>query len=151
MKRLVLILAVVAFGVTACGGGHKGSTTNSTANQRALIINTWEKFFAPQGDVSSKDYLAGRVAALQNGPKFKSVIEAFTSNPLAKNVSAKVSSVTLQGPNKARVVYIIKLGGAALPKQTGTAVRQNGVWKVSDASLCQLIVLGGTTPSACKS
>jgi hypothetical protein len=66
-------------------------------------------------------------------------------------VSATVSSVTLQGPNKARVVYVVKFGGASLPKQTGVAVRENGTWKVGDASLCKLIALGGTTPSACKS
>ncbi len=28
--------------------------------------------------------------------------------------------------NEVNVVYIVKLGGAALPKQTGTAVFQNG-------------------------
>ncbi len=66
-------------------------------------------------------------------------------------MSATVSSVTLQGANKAKVVYVVKFGGASLPKQTGTAVREGGTWKVGDASLCKLIALGGTTPSACKS
>ncbi|HEX6951973.1 MAG TPA: hypothetical protein VF124_04215 [Gaiellaceae bacterium] len=149
MRRLAPVL-VAGLALAACGGGHKASTTTTgSVSQQALIINSWEKFFAPQGDVSTKDYIAGRVASLQNGPKFKSVVEAFTSNPLARNVNAKVSSVTLQGSNKAKVVYTIKLGSAALPKQTGYAVRQNGVWKVSDASLCKLIALGGKPPSVC--
>jgi hypothetical protein len=79
------------------------------------------------------------------------VIRGFASLPLAKNVSATVSSVTLQGANSAKVVYTVKLGSAGLPKQTGTAVRQNGTWKVGDASLCKLVSLQGSTPSACKS
>ena len=79
------------------------------------------------------------------------MIESFASNPLAKNVTATVSDVTLTGANKAKVVYVIQFAGTSLPKQTGTAVRQNGTWKVGDASLCKLIALGGTTPSACKS
>ena len=66
-------------------------------------------------------------------------------------MSVVVSSVTLQGANKAKVVYTVKLGGAGLPKQTGTAVLQNGTWKVGDASLCKLVSLQGSTPSACKS
>ena len=66
-------------------------------------------------------------------------------------MNVKVSSVTVQGPNSAKVVYTVKLGSAGLPKQTGTAVRQNGVWKVGDASLCKLVALQGSTPSVCKS
>jgi hypothetical protein len=88
---------------------------------------------------------------LQNGSKFKGLVTSFAHNPLAKNVNVTVSSVTLQGPDKAKVVYTVKLGGAGLPKQTGTAVRENGVWKVGDASLCKLVALQGSTPSVCTS
>jgi len=66
-------------------------------------------------------------------------------------VTATVSSVKLQGANDAKVVYTVKLGGVTLPKQTGNAVRENGTWKVGDASLCKLVSLQGTTPPACKS
>jgi hypothetical protein len=48
------------------------------------------------------------------------------------------------------VAYTVKLGSAGLPKQTGTAVRENGTWKVGYASLCRLVALQGSTPSACK-
>jgi hypothetical protein len=44
----------------------------------------------------------------------------------------------------------VTLAGSALPKQTGTAVRENGTWKVGYASLCKLVSLQGSTPSACK-
>jgi hypothetical protein len=131
---MVAVLALAACG----GGGNKSSDT-------AQIKSAYEKFF------SGKTSLSDRVALLQNGAKFRSVVQGFASNPLAKNVSASVSSVTLEGSNKAKVVYTVKLAGSSLPKQTGTAVRENGTWKVGDASLCKLISLQGSTPSACKS
>jgi hypothetical protein len=152
VRRLaLLVVAVVA--LAACGGAKKqavstltGSTTVvNPAAEKAQIKSAYEKFF------SGKTSLSDRVALLQNGPKFKSVVQGFASNPLAKNVSATVSTVTLQGANKAKVVYVVKLAGASLPKQTGEAVHENGTWKVGDASLCKLISLQGSTPSACKS
>jgi len=79
------------------------------------------------------------------------VIQSFASNPLAQSVTVTVPSVTLRGANKADVVYVIKFAGSALPKQNGTAVRQNGTWKVGYAGLCKLVALQGSTPSACKS
>jgi len=57
--------------------------------------------------------------------------------------------VKLEGSDKAKVVYTVKLGSAGLPKQTGTAVRQNGTWKVGYASLCKLVALQGPAPPAC--
>jgi len=156
VKRPVLLIVVVlAVGfvlpvaLVSCGGGSGGGTqTTSTAPDpaaiKAEIKSAYETFF------SSKTSDSDKAGLLQNGPQFQAVIKSFTSNPLAKNVSATVSSVTLQGPNKAKVVYVVKVGGAPLGKQTGSAVLQNGQWKVGDASLCKLIALGGTTPSVCK-
>jgi len=148
VKRLVFLIVVV-LALTACGGSSKSKTPPETgpspASTKRTITNNWEQFF------SSKTNVAGKVRLMQNGEHFKSVIQSFASNPLASNVSAAVSSVTIQGANKAKVVYVVTFGGASLPKQTGIAVRENGSWKVGDASLCKLIALGGTTPSVCKS
>ena len=148
MGRLAFVLLAV-LALAACGGSKKSATPPETGPSPAFtkqtITNNWEQFF------SSKTNVAGKVRLMQNGERFKPVIKLFASNPLASNVSATVSSVTLQGANKAKVVYVVKFGGASLPEQTGTAVREGGTWKVGDASLCKLIALGGTTPSACKS
>ena len=138
MKAFALALVLV-LALAACGSSHK------SANDQAQITSAYEKFF------SGKTSLSDRVALLQNGSKFKPVIQAFASNPLAKNVSATVASVTLHGANEARVDFTIKLGGTSLPTQVGTAVKQNGTWKVGSAGLCKLVALGGSTPSACKS
>ncbi|HEU5243312.1 MAG TPA: hypothetical protein VFU33_02830 [Gaiellaceae bacterium] len=144
MGRLAL-LVVAGLALAGCGSSTHTSTSGNTAAAQAQIKSAYEKFFSGHASVSD------RAAALQNGSRFKSVIQAFASNPLAKNVKATVSSVTLQGEDRAKVVYTVKLGSAGLPKQTGTAVRQNGVWKVGDASLCKLVALQGSTPPPCRS
>jgi hypothetical protein len=138
VRRLAIVLVAV-LALSACGSGKNSSS------DEAQIKNAYESFF------SDKSSISDRVAVLQNGQKFKSVVASFANNPLAKNVSAAVSSVTLQGENEAKVVYTVKLGGSSLPTQTGSAVKQNGQWKVGYASLCRLVALGGTTPAACKS
>jgi hypothetical protein len=145
VRRLAFVL-VLTLALAACGSSHKKSSSGpSGPSAQAQIRSAYVKFFA------GKTSLSDRVALLQNGSQFRPVIKAFANNPLAKNVSATVSSVALQGRNKAKVVYQVKFAGTSLPKQTGTAVRQDGTWKVGFASLCKLVSLGGTTPSACKS
>ncbi|HJU36483.1 MAG TPA: hypothetical protein VJ716_03580 [Gaiellaceae bacterium] len=151
MRTLALLL-LVALVLAGCGGSSKGKIVVSTTStvqdptvEKEQITTAYEKFF------SGSTSLSERVGVLQNGAQFRPVIKAFASNPLAKNVSVKVSSVTLQGADKAKVAYQVKFAGSSLPKQTGTAVRQGGKWKVGFASLCKLVSLGGSTPSACKS
>jgi hypothetical protein len=140
VRRVGLVLVAV-LALAACGGGNKSS---SGPSDEAQIKAAYAKFFA------SKTPVSDRVAVLQNGPRFKALVTSFANNPLAKDVSAKVSSVTLEGADKAKVAYTVTLAGSALPKQTGTAVRENGTWKVGYASLCKLVSLQGSTPSACK-
>jgi hypothetical protein len=128
-------VAVVA--LAACGGGGGGSSDTDQ------IKSAYTTLF------SGKSSVPDRVAVLQDGSRFKSVVESFASNPLAKNASAKVFSVTMQGADKAKVVYTVKLGGTSLTTQTGSAVKQNGTWKVGYLGLCKLVALGGTTPTVC--
>ena len=142
---VVLVSVLAAGSLAACGDSKPKATEGGPIVAEAQIRSAYEKFFAGKTSVSD------RVALLQNGSRFEGVIRGFASLPLAKNVSATVSSVTLQSANDAKVVYTVKLGDAALPKLNGTAVRQNGVWKVGNASLCKLVSLQGSTPSACKS
>jgi hypothetical protein len=140
VRRLAPVL-VLALALAACGGSSK----SKTSDEQAQIRSAYEKFF------SGKTSVTDRVALLQNGSRFKGLVTSFASNPLAKNVSATVSSVTLQGSNKAKVVYVVKFAGSSLPQQTGSAIRQSGTWKVADASLCKLVALQGSTPAICKS
>ena len=145
MVRRLALVVVGGLALAGCGGSSGTTTTDTTAAARAQIKSAYVKFF------SGKTPVSDRVAVLQNGSKFKGLVTSFANNPLAKNVNVTVSSVTLEGGDNAKVVYTVKLGGAGLPKQTGTAVRENGAWKVGYASLCKLVALQGSTPSACKS
>jgi hypothetical protein len=144
VRRLAPML-VAGLVLAGCGASMHTSTSGNTDAAKAQIRSAYAKFF------SGKTSVPDRVAVLQSGPKFKALVTGFADNPLAKNVNVKVSSVTLQGQDNAKVVYTVKLGGIGLPKQTGTAVLQNGSWKVGDASLCKLVALQGSTPSVCKS
>jgi hypothetical protein len=115
----------------------------------AEITANWEKFF------SSSTSTAERVSLLQNGSTFEAAIKAFANFPLASSLGAKVTNVTVNSATSATVTYNITTssGSSLLPNQKGTAVYQDGVWKVGDASLCGLfkLVPGGTVPSACSS
>jgi hypothetical protein len=122
-------------------GGNSAAVAQITAN--------WEKFF------SSSTSTSQRVNLLQNGSTFEAAIRAFANFPLASSLGAKVTNVTVNSATSATVTYNITTssGSPLLPNQKGTAVYQNGVWKVGDASLCGLFKLipGGTVPSACSS
>jgi translation initiation factor 1 (eIF-1/SUI1) len=146
---LVLLAVVVSGTLAACGGSGSGTTqtTTSTAAAKAAIKSAYAKFF------SSKTPTATRVTLLQNGEQFTAIIASLAKNPLASNTSAKVASVTLQGSNKAKVVYTVNVGGTAIPglkNRTGGAVRENGTWKVGAADFCALVSLGGSPPKPCK-
>ena len=170
-RRIVLApalaLALVA-AVAACSSSSSSSTSSSapaasapatsaaastsapaaanTSGAVAQITTNWEKFFASSTPVSEK------VTLLQNGSVFSGAISGLTS--LVSGLGAKVTGVTLNSPTSATVNYNLTAGGSSLLSgQTGTAVYENGVWKVGDASLCGLLKLvpGGSEPAACSS
>lgn len=124
---------------SATGSGTSSATT-------ATIKANWEKFFSGSTPNSQRESL------LQNGQTFAKTISAMSG--LGSSASAKVSAIQLTSSKQATVTYTVYLGGtAALPNAKGVAVLENGTWKVSDASFCQLLTLqnGGKAPSVCTS
>jgi hypothetical protein len=116
-------------------------------NAKALIITNWEAFF------NGKTGAAKKIALLQNGDKFSAIIKAQAGSGLASTAGAKVTAVVVNSATSATVSYDITLSGAtALANQTGTAVYEDGIWKVGDVSFCQLLKLenNGTAPSVCS-
>ena len=136
MKRLALLTTAVLL-LAACGGGGGNSPTDQ-------IKAAYTSFFSTKGSAGA------HVALLQNGSKFAPYIQQLLLNPNAGDVSATVSKVTLQGADKAVVVFTVKLGGFSLADRTGGAVLQGGKWKVSSGTLCALIALSGSAPPACN-
>jgi hypothetical protein len=128
-----------------------GSSEPASGNGAVQAIQTnWAKFF------SAKTPTAQRIALLENGSQFSSVITSQANSPLALAATAKVTNVSLTGTTQAAVSYGIYLAGkSALPGQSGVAVYQDGVWKVGDTSFCSLLKLeaGGSSkglPAGCK-
>jgi hypothetical protein len=126
------------------------ASSSSSGNSAAVaeITTNWEKFF------NASTPLSQRVALLENGSSFSSAIDSFSKLPLANGIGAKVTGVTVTSATMATVTYSIVSGSTTLlGGQTGTAVYQDGTWKVGDASLCNLFKLipGGSEPAACSS
>ena len=165
-RRAVLAPALalaLAAAVAACSSSSSSSSSSSapaasaaasssapaatnTSGAVAQITANWEKFFASSTPVSEK------VTLLQNGSVFSGAISGLTS--LVSGLDAKVTGVTLNSPTSATVTYNLTAAGSSLLSgQTGTAVYEDGVWKVGDASLCGLLKLvpGGSEPAACSS
>jgi hypothetical protein len=171
-------LAGLAATAAACGGGSSPSTSSSPpsapatsaapsapassssapttstlapAATVAAVTTNWEAFF------NAKTPVGKRVSLLQDGTQFQSIIKSQAGSGLAALATAKVTHVTVNSPTQATVTYNILVSGTPeLKNQTGTAVLQNGSWKVGVGSFCGLLTLenGGKTaglPAACKS
>lgn len=126
------------------------ASSGMTADEKAITSN-WTAFFNPKTPV------AQRVKLLQDGSAFASVIQSQAGSALAGSASAQVTKVTVITTSEAAVTYNVLLAGTpALKNQAGTAVYQDGMWKVGVASFCGLLSLenGGKSsglPSVCKS
>lgn len=164
--QLLALVGVLGVGIAACGSSNNSGTSSSpgtsaaapatsaspaaSGSAAATITHNWEKFF------NAKTPVAQRVALLQNGSAFASVIRAQAGSGLASTASAKVSKVIVTSSSQATVKYSILISGTpALSNQSGVAVLQGGTWKVGLASFCGLLILennGKTTglPSLCK-
>jgi hypothetical protein len=129
------------------------SATSSGGSSSAVaeITANWEAFF------SSSTPNSKRVELLQNGSTFASAVSAFAGSPLASAVTSKVDSVTVTSPTQATVKYDLTAAGTAVASgATGTAVLQDGVWKVGDDVFCGLLKEGASllnikVPTACNS
>ena len=131
----------------AAGSTANASSPAASGNATAQITTNWEAFF------DGKTSAAKKISLLQNGQKFASIINAQAGSGIAASAGAKVHAVMVNSPAQATVHYDITLNGqTALGNQTGTAVYQDGMWKVGDVSFCQLLKIenGGTAPSVCS-
>jgi len=141
-RGALVVAALLTGGATlmACGA------SSPPPRHVSQIEVNWTTFF------NGTTPAARRIALLQNGPAFASVITAQSKTALAKSVSVTVTKVTVTTPTSATVRYTLRLSGTPLfTGQIGTAVKQNGTWKVSIASFCPLLALEQLTPPACSS
>ncbi len=102
------------------------------------IKQNWQKFFDPDTALEDKQ------TVLENGEQMAPVLQAFSGDERGGQVQATVSKIEFTSPTEANVTYDLTLKGAtALPNASGTAVEQDGTWKVSAKTLCALVQLSG--------
>ncbi|MEU9168092.1 hypothetical protein AB0D34_09885 [Streptomyces sp. NPDC048420] len=164
-RGLVAVLFVLATALTACsddsGGGSESAPPTPTVERttrspspspsgpadRAAaekeIKENWRKFFDPKTPTKEKQ------AVLENGDDMGPVLKAFSGDQRGGQVAAQVTKVEFRKATEATVTYTLLLNGAtALPDASGTAVEQDGTWKVSVNTLCALVQLSGNATAS---
>ena len=173
IRRLVGVCALVALTAAAAACGNSGpsgssskppssptssapapqttspastSSASAPAGSAAAITTNWETFF------NSATSVPKRVSLLEDGTQFAAIITAQQHSPLAAGLTAKVTSVSNITSTQADVKYDLVVGGSKVP-MTGTAVYQDGTWKVGVATFCGLLHLEGlkSMPAVCSS
>jgi hypothetical protein len=133
----------------AAASPSAAASTSAPAGQAAAvaaITKNWVTFF------NGKTPAATRVALVQDGQKFASVLKSMASSAQSQTASVSVQKVTLTSATQAAVNYTILVSGTAmLANQKGTAVLEDGTWKVGLASFCGLLALqsGGKAAPGC--
>lgn len=158
---------MAGLGLAACGSSSSSTTpaaspsspaaspaasaSSAASGDAKVIAANWAAFF------NAKTPVATRVSLLQDGSSFSSIIKSQAGSGLASEATAQVTKVTVITSSEAQVTYSILISGTPeLKNQNGTAVYEDGTWKVGVISFCGLLTLenGGSTsslPAACKS
>ncbi len=152
---IIVAAAVIAVVLAVPGNNNNNSTTTNkvsstlTSSQQAQastkIRSNIQTFFAASTPMQT------RINLLQNGKNFSQVMQAEFAQLANQKPSVTVNSITYPNKTTAKVNYTVELNGQPVLKdQTGEALLINNNWLVSDSTLCQLLGMGGTTPSVCK-
>ncbi|MFE9444285.1 hypothetical protein ACFYO2_36075 [Streptomyces sp. NPDC006602] len=162
-RWLVAVVFLLASALTACSDDSGGdettppspsvetstsaepsaTTPDDPAAAERQIKQNWQKFFDPA--TSTKD----KQAVLENGDRMGPVLQAFSGDQRGGQVQAEVTKVEFTSSTEATVTYTLMLNGAtALPNASGTAVEQNGTWKVSVNTLCALVGMSGNASAS---
>ncbi|MFJ7591452.1 hypothetical protein ACIQZO_29580 [Streptomyces sp. NPDC097617] len=105
---------------------------------KAQVEKNWTAFFDPKTPTDEKAEL------LQHGDMLKPLLDGFSAGAEAAKTSVKVTDVTFTSPTEGTVTYDLSVGGATeLPGSKGVVVLEDGVWKVSLKTVCQLIEASG--------
>ncbi|MFI8344573.1 hypothetical protein ACIF8W_31520 [Streptomyces sp. NPDC085639] len=105
---------------------------------KAQVEKNWTAFFDPKTPTEKKAEL------LEHGDMLEPVLEGFSAGAEAAKTSVKVTDVTFTSPTEGTVTYDLSVGDTMeLPDSKGAVVLEDGVWKVSIQTVCQLIEAGG--------
>lgn len=124
-------------------GSSSGVPASLTGTAKTIATN-WVTFF------NATTPAATRLSLLENGSTFASALQALLKSPVASQTAAQVTAVSVASSTATVTWNLLLSGKVELSNQKGQAVLQDGVWKVSDASLCGLVSLEPPVPAACK-
>lgn len=151
---VVVAAAVVAVVLLVPGKSNspKSSSTSSntlTSSQQnaatTKIKNNIQTFFAASTPMTTRENL------LQNGKQFAQPMQAEFSQLANQKPSVIINNVSFPNKTTAKVNYTVDLNGQpVLKNQTGEALFIDNNWLVSDSTLCQLLSMGGSTPTICN-
>ena len=167
-QALAALAAAGCLILAACGGGSSShppsaSSTASTSTAAeptsgpaavAAITANWKTVF------NGKAPIPQRLALVQDGAQVAAFVQAQAKTSFgtaATGSTATVSAVAITSSSQATVHYeVLLLGTPLLKNQVGTAVYQDGIWKVAIASFCGLAYLeypkgSPQLPAACRS
>ena len=141
-------------------------TLRGAGRRAALLVPTLSAFFLVAGVASAESDVQAvktnfsaffnahtpaqrRVGLLEHGQQFAGELQQQERTPAAQETSAVATDVRVHG-DRAAVTYRIELNGQpVITDQQGEMVKQNGEWKVSDQTFCDIEALSGTPPAAC--
>jgi hypothetical protein len=165
-RTLGVITAALALTLlAACGSDKKSSSSSGSsssssaattttapaldeAKAKADITKMYQTFF--NGNESDQ---ATKAAQLAEAAKLKALFdENYVKNAaVAAMTTVTVEDITINPDNKtADVVFTLNVGGTpALEHFGGSAVLQDGQWKMTTAAFCDITYIGATPPPEC--
>ncbi|WP_063835456.1 hypothetical protein [Streptomyces sp. NRRL S-118] len=119
------------------------ATPEDPAAAQEEIRTSWARFFGPESSVQD------RVDVAENGEQYRLMIEALTTDREARLLRVRVDSVTFGSDLRAAVRYKLFSDGRDTGHDApGSAVYQDGTWKVSFGTVCSLTQYGEDVPQA---
>lgn len=155
---LAVVLAGCGSGSSSAGSGHSASPAAHSASPSAQSTESYVDQNVSAVKSAFIDFFSGKTPAsrkvtlVQRGADFSPVIHKQAGGTMAQATTVKVLHVGLDSVDSATVRYTILLGGQpALKNQTGSAVKEDGKWKVASATFCRLLDLEQSAPPLCSS
>jgi cell division septation protein DedD len=116
-----------------------------TARATAQLTENWELLFSPNRSVKEK------LAAVEDGETQALMIEAFAHDEGAKQLRSRIDGTSYDSATEAQVTYTLTRDGQVVrASDEGTAVRQDGTWKVSLRTMCALAEFGTDVPRSAE-
>jgi hypothetical protein len=144
-------IATTAASTTTAAPSTTGASTTAVVDDKTAITNAIMLFF----DMTNPD-IDAKVAVLENGEKYRTMISDTLKDPVGSTLSTKVTAVDLLADSAcpgagvaspcAKVTHDLYTGDLpALLNRVSYAIKVGGKWVVAAKSWCDLVKLQGQT------